>query len=158
MNKEEFLKLVNEKGTFKINGIEIVTSIGKSLNEDYLNITHKAINPYTVDNEFNGGWIKYIKDEDIQELDNAVLKSYNKMIEQEKICKKEPLVLEKNGEYYYDNKNNEYKMEQLKDHFEIIKMSNGEADYSINKPIKIDEKVYFPVWSWWLDKGCYGIK
>ncbi|MBN1040367.1 hypothetical protein DVW12_16930 [Clostridium botulinum] len=159
MNKKELLDLVG-KGYINIGDAQIEGTITQVGGSDYLHVTQKAINECTTDHEFSGGWVEYIKDEDINELELAILTIHKKMLEQSAICKKEPLVLTtiKGTNKLISNTKKEYLMETFRNHFEIYYCPYSEPEYSINRPLLIDGKLFLPLWSWWLEKGCYIIK
>jgi hypothetical protein len=157
MNKTELLNLAG-KGYVDINGKQVEVTISKALDSDYIHITQKAINPYTTDHDFSGGWIEFIEDKDVKELEAAFDKVHEKMLKQAEICKQSPLILStiSGSDYLKSATGIKYIVQRpASDHFEICVLSNGEADYAINRPVTIDGKLYLPLWSWWLDKGCY---
>ncbi len=157
MNKQELLSLVN-KGIVKIGNAEIEVTMGKRLNSDYIHIKQKAINQYTTDHEFSGGWVEYITDDDVAGLENAIFKVHEKMLKQAEICKRKPMVMTsiKDTDLLVSDSGQKYIIQRpAKDHFEIYTLFNAEPDCPINVPVLIDGKLHLPVWSWWLDKGCY---
>lgn len=157
MKKQELLNLVG-KGIVTIGDSQIEVKMRNSLNSDYLSITQKAINAFTTDHEFSGGWVEYITDEDTSQLEDAFLKAHEKMVKQAEICSRTPLVLTtiENSELCEATTGKKYVIQKpAKDHFEIYSIYNGEIEYAINAPVLIDGKLHLPVWSWWLDKGCY---
>lgn len=159
MKKQELLDLAG-KGYIKIGNGEIKVEMKKVLDSDFIDITQKAINEYTTDHEFNGGFVEYITDEGCEPLEENIEKVYEKMLKQVEICRREPLVLTsiKNSDYFKGKNKKTYIKHNEKDHFEICTICNGEADFAINVPILLDGVLYLPVWSWWLGKGCYLIK
>jgi hypothetical protein len=121
-----------------------------------------AINMFTPDHEFAGGWVDCIPEGDDLPLRENGKKALERMMVQEAISKRDPLVLtrEKGSvnlafrivkgrkKWYYIN--------WLKDHFSICTMCGNEPDCPINVPVLLNGILYVPVWSWWLDQACYG--
>lgn len=157
MLKEEIKNYV-DKGLVKFGEATLEFTFSNTTGSLYLNIEQKAINKFTTDRYYNGGFWDYISDEDFLNFEEIIQETYNFMMEQEKRSEKEPLVLHKSkdcSDIYVSDNEIRYKMQETKEHFEILLLSNGEPDYYINRPVKIEGKIYFPMWSWWLDHGCF---
>jgi hypothetical protein len=158
MNKQDLLNLVG-KGVVKIGDIDVELSITNSIGSDYLHIKQLAINEFTTDREC-GGFVDYITDADVLMLEGALLDARGKMLRQAGICKKAPLELTSvDGRTLVSASKKRYEVQNpANDHFEIYTLCHGEADCPINCPVSIDGELYLPVWSWWLDRGCYLVK
>jgi len=159
MTKKEVISLAN-KGVVQIGGYnaEIIIRDSAGDNGDWIEIIIEPINEHTVKAILGGKLLEFVTDEECGELEEGIKKIYDKMAAQAEICSREPKTLKYNksdpSTVFSDNKKL-YKIVQYPDHFEILVIYNGEADYPINIPVRIDDKIYLPVWSWWLDRGCY---
>lgn len=157
MLKKEILDYV-DKGPVKIGEATVEFSFSDTTGSLYLNIVQKAINPYTTDRHYNGGFWEYTTDESFADIEKIIKETHTFMLKQESIYSIVPIVLTKHKDYsdiYIGNDNKLYKKQDNKGYFEILVLSNGEPDYSINIPVTIDGKTHYPVWSWWLDCGCF---
>jgi len=160
MKKNELIELAN-KGVVQIGGYnaEIIIRDSAGNNGDFIEIFIEPINEYTTKAVLGEKWVEFVTDEECTELENGIKKIYDKMASQAEICNREPRVLkyhESDPKILVCEKEKTYKIIQYEDHFEIVVLYKGcEPDYPLNVPVEINGKVYKPVWSWWLDKGCY---
>ena len=160
MTKNELIALAN-KGVVQIGGYnaEVIIRDSAGNNGDWIEIIIEPINEYATKAILGGKWLEFVTDEECGELEAGVKRIYDKMAAQAEICGREPLVLkyyESNTKTLICEKNKIYIVNQYEDHFEILVLYKGiEPDYAINKVVEINGKVYKPVWSFWLDGGCY---
>jgi hypothetical protein len=157
VRKQDLLDLV-DKGYVRIQDSEIKVTMTQRLGSDYIHITQKAANEHTTDHLYAGGFVEYITDEDVSRLEEAVSKVHEKMLKQAEICKQSPLSLSSisGSDYLKSDSGKKYiKQQPAADYFQICVLFNGEPDYPINRPVTIDGELYLPLWSWWLDRGCY---
>lgn len=174
MNKNDFLSVAN-KGKQQYEDFQFEVSIRQDNDgDDIIDITLYPINEYTTEVHFGGVWLKYLKDEDFDELLPNMRKTVDKMKHQAEIITSKPLLKLKNlnKEDYHcnhllkgvDNKKT-YVMQNLKDKdgkvfgFQVLtgtRWSEGiEPDCPINVKIELDGVEYVPVWSFWLDSAIY---
>lgn len=163
MTKAELQSLVG-KGRVNVSGIDIEVTMTRCLDsDDFIKIKGYAINDYTTDLELGDKWMEYVTDEECAELVQALAKYRDKMLKQAEIYHKDPIKL-----CWFDT---EYRKGLLKsekgfvyeivkpaeDHFEIWSTwgLGYESDVPMNISVEIDGIIYRPIWSWWLDHGCY---
>ena len=164
MTKESVKALIG-KGIVNINGVNCRFDFSKP-DDDFIVITVPAINSYTPDRHLGQVWLQYTDDAWWADLEEALAVTQKKMRMQAEIVEREPMKLipfvsESYGKKLYRNEQNGrvYEIMECNDHFEVMsttKWQGGyEADGPINAPIEIEGRIYLPIWSWWMDAGCY---
>ena len=174
MNKNDILSLAN-KGKQKYEDFEFeVTTHTDNDGAEMLNVTLFPVNEYSDYAYFGGGWVKYYKDEDFEQLIPAMKEAVKKMKLQADIATSWQILrltdLHKEDRHCnhlfkgIDNKKT-FTIQHLKDKdgkvfgFQVLTTSNWWGGYKpdcpINIKIDIDGVKYIPVWSFWLNGAVY---
>lgn len=177
MNKNDIISLVN-KGKQKYEDFEFeVTTHTDSDGDEMLNVKLFPVNEYADCAYFGGGFIKYYKDEDFEQLMPAMKEAVKKMKRQADIATSWHILrltdLHKEDRHCnhllkgIDTKNT-FVIQRLKDKdgkvfgFQVLTTSKWwggyEPDCPINIKIEIDGVKYIPVWSFWLNGAVYKLR
>lgn len=163
MNKETLLSYVG-KGTVNHKGykIEVRKDYLEKMKEEYIQIELKPLNKYT-DSAYFEGILKYIKDNELEKIEETFEKTYKIMKEQEKNNNIEPLKLKQIKELsrnyrasFKDSLDNKYVLMNtaINGKSELC-IYFKEPEYPIRVPIEINGKVIKSNYSFWLGMGIY---
>lgn len=118
----------------------------------------RAINRFTTDMRFGGGFVEDVTDEECEKLSNMLNKTLRRMENAETISTATPLPLRKiaPNTCVGKDRNCKYGYSQYKDeHFTIYILAGDEASYPIGIPVILDGKLYKSVYSFWLGRPVY---
>lgn len=118
----------------------------------------RAINRFTTDMRFGGGFVEDVTDEDCKKLDDLLNNALRRMESAETIANAKPLVLQKIAPDLCVSKEckREYGYNQYKDeYFTIYVLADGEASHPISTPVILDGKLYKSVYSFWFGRPLY---
>lgn len=163
MKKETLLSyvgkgIVNHEG-YKIN---VTNDYLERTKLHYLQIELKPINDYT-DSAFYNGFLEYMSEKDLQNIEESFKEAYDKMKRQEQLNNIEPLKLIQinnlSNNYiasFRDKNKNEYVLIEsvTEGKVELCKF-HIEPEYDIKIPIEIQGQVINPKFSFWLDSAIY---
>lgn len=163
MNKETLLSYVG-KGVVNHKGykIDVTNDYLEKSKIHYIQIELKPINNYT-DSAFFNGLLEYMKEKDIENIEESFEEAYTKMKKQEQLNNREPLKLIQvdnlSNNYiasFRDESKNEYVLMEsaTKGEVELCKF-HIEPEYDIKIPIEINGQVINPKFSFWLDTAIY---
>lgn len=118
----------------------------------------RAINRFTTDMRFGGGFVEDVTDEECEKLGDLLNDTLRRMVSAETISTAKPLVLQKIAPDMCVSKEckRKYGYNQYKDeHFTIYVLAGGEASHPISTPVILDGKLYKSLYSFWLGRPVY---
>lgn len=118
----------------------------------------RAINRFTTDMSFGGGFVDDVTDEECSKLDTLLKDTLLTMSHAEMVSKADPIVLKRISPdvCYSKEQKRKFGYDQYRDeHFTIYVLVGGEASHPISTPVILDGKLYKSVYSFWLGRSVY---